>query len=61
VVTPTSCGNPAVRPSWSPRTVKEAGLNGLDIGIAGGTLARVTPHTYPVVLGRDAAGPATLC
>jgi hypothetical protein len=41
--------------------VKEAGLNGLDIGIAGGTLAQVTPHTYPVVLGRDAGGPATLC
>ncbi|MDQ5840536.1 MAG: alcohol dehydrogenase catalytic domain-containing protein, partial [Chloroflexota bacterium] len=36
--------------------VKSAGLNPIDNGIAAGLLAAMMPHTYPVVLGRDAAG-----
>jgi len=36
--------------------VKAAGLNGLDGFIAGGMLAGMMPHEYPVILGRDAAG-----
>ena len=36
--------------------VKAAGLNGLDSFIAGGMLAGMMPHEYPVILGRDAAG-----
>ena len=36
--------------------VKAAALNPVDNGIAGGFLAGMMPHHYPVVLGRDAAG-----
>jgi NADPH:quinone reductase-like Zn-dependent oxidoreductase len=36
--------------------VKAAALNPIDNGIAGGLLAGMMPHQYPVVLGRDAAG-----
>jgi NADPH:quinone reductase-like Zn-dependent oxidoreductase len=36
--------------------VKAAGLNPIDNAIAGGVLAGMLPHAYPLVLGRDAAG-----
>jgi NADPH:quinone reductase-like Zn-dependent oxidoreductase len=36
--------------------VKAAGLNAIDNGIAGGVMAGMLPHEYPLVLGRDAAG-----
>jgi len=36
--------------------VKAAGLNAIDNGIAGGVMAGMIPHEYPLVLGRDAAG-----
>jgi NADPH:quinone reductase-like Zn-dependent oxidoreductase len=36
--------------------VKAAGLNPLDNLIAGGAMASMIPHEYPLVLGRDAAG-----
>ena len=36
--------------------VKAAGLNAFDNAVAGGMLAGMMPHEYPVVLGRDAAG-----
>jgi NADPH:quinone reductase-like Zn-dependent oxidoreductase len=36
--------------------VKAAGLNAIDNGIAGGMLAGMMPHEYPLVLDRDAAG-----
>jgi len=36
--------------------VKAAGLNAIDNMVAGGGLAGMMPHEYPVVLGRDAAG-----
>ena len=36
--------------------VKAAGLNPIDNVIAGGFMAGMVPHEYPLVLGRDAAG-----
>jgi NADPH:quinone reductase-like Zn-dependent oxidoreductase len=36
--------------------VKAAGLNAADNAIAAGVMAQMIPHTYPLVLGRDAAG-----
>lgn len=36
--------------------VKAAGLNPFDNHIASGAMAAMVPHTYPLVLGRDAAG-----
>jgi NADPH:quinone reductase-like Zn-dependent oxidoreductase len=36
--------------------VKAAGLNAVDNAIAGGVMAGMLPHEYPLVLGRDAAG-----
>ncbi len=36
--------------------VKAAGLNAVDNAIAGGIMAGMLPHLYPLVLGRDAAG-----
>jgi len=36
--------------------VKVAGLNAVDNAIAGGVMAQMIPHEYPLVLGRDAAG-----
>jgi NADPH:quinone reductase-like Zn-dependent oxidoreductase len=36
--------------------VKAAGLNAVDNGIAAGMMAQMIPHSYPLVLGRDAAG-----
>jgi NADPH:quinone reductase-like Zn-dependent oxidoreductase len=36
--------------------VRAAALNAIDNAIAGGMLAQMIPHEYPLVLGRDAAG-----
>jgi NADPH:quinone reductase-like Zn-dependent oxidoreductase len=36
--------------------VKAAGLNAIDNAIAAGMMAQMVPHSYPLVLGRDAAG-----
>lgn len=36
--------------------VKAAGLNAIDNALAAGMMARLLPHEYPLVLGRDAAG-----
>jgi NADPH:quinone reductase-like Zn-dependent oxidoreductase len=47
---------PPIQPGHVLVKVKAAGLNPLDNAIASGVVARVMPHHYPVVLGRDAAG-----
>src|SRR5450759_956897 len=47
-------------PEAGPGTVlvriKAASLNAVDAAIAGGMLAGMMPHEYPLVIGRDAAG-----
>ncbi|GIJ51241.1 NADPH:quinone reductase [Virgisporangium aliadipatigenens] len=47
---------PAVTDGTVLIRVRAAGLNPMDNAIAGGWLAGLIPHEYPLVLGRDAAG-----
>jgi NADPH:quinone reductase-like Zn-dependent oxidoreductase len=47
---------PAVTDGTVLVRVRAAGLNPIDNAIAGGFLAGMMPHAYPVVIGRDAAG-----
>jgi NADPH:quinone reductase-like Zn-dependent oxidoreductase len=47
---------PAATPGTVLIAVKAAALNPFDNAVAGGMLAQMVPHEYPIVLGRDAAG-----